>query len=365
MGNMGNAPKQLHDAGQSIWLDYITREIVNNGTLKRYIDELSLTGLTSNPTIFDKALRAGDDYDEQIAELLAAGKRGEELFFELAITDLQGAADLFRPVYERTDGVDGFVSLEVSPELAYDGERTAAAASSLHEQADRPNLFIKIPGTQEGLGAITGSIASGIPVNVTLLFDAEQYRRQADAYMTGVERRIDRGEDPHVPSVASIFVSRWDVAVSDDVPAELKDRLGVAASVRAYVAYREMLDSDRWQRLENEGARPQRLLFASTGTKDPSLPKTKYVVELAAPNTVDTMPEETLLALAEEDEIGAMLRADGGDNEDLLARFEAAGIDLDALAAQLQSEGAKKFADSWNDLLDCISGKESAVGAAG
>jgi len=362
---MSTAPKQLHDAGQSIWLDYITREIVTDGTLKRYIDELSLTGLTSNPTIFDKALRGGDSYDEQIAELLAQGKRGEDLFFDLAITDLQGAADLFRPVYDRTDGVDGFVSLEVSPELAYDGEQTAAAASSLHAQADRPNLFIKIPGTPQGLDAITESIASGIPVNVTLLFDAEQYRRQADAYMKGIEKRLERGENPHVASVASIFVSRWDVAVADEVPAELRDRLGVAASIRAYVAYRELLDSDRWQRLESEGARPQRLLFASTGTKDPSLPKTKYVIELAAPNTVDTMPEETLLALAEEDDIGRLLPADGGDNEELLAGFEAAGVDLDALAERLQSEGAKKFEDSWNDLLEVIAGKESAVGAAG
>ncbi len=362
---MSTAPKKLHDAGQSIWLDYITRKIVEDGTLKRYIDELSLTGLTSNPTIFDKALRDGDQYDEQISELLVGGKRGEELFFELAITDLQGAADLFRPVYDRTDGVDGFVSLEVSPELAYDGERTAEAAATLHAQADRPNLFIKIPGTPEGLDAITESIAAGIPVNVTLLFDAGQYRRQADAYMKGIEKRIERGENPHVASVASIFVSRWDVAVADDVPAELKDRLGSAAAIRAYVAYREILDSDRWQQLESAGARPQRLLFASTGTKDPELPKTKYVVELAAPDTVDTMPEETLLALAEEDDIGELLPADGGDNEELLAKFEGAGVDLDGLAARLQSEGAKKFEDSWHDLLEVISGKERTVGTAG
>ena len=362
---MSNAPHELHEAGQSIWLDFITRDIVNDGTLKRYIDELSLTGLTSNPTIFDKALRGGDSYDEQISELMAAGKEGEELFFELAIADLQGAADLFRPVHDRTDGVDGFVSLEVSPELAYEGERTAAAAASLHAAADRPNLFIKIPGTPEGLDAITESIAAGIPVNVTLLFDADQYERQAEAYMKGVEKRIERGEDPKVASVASIFVSRWDVAVADEVPAELKDRLGVAASIRAYVRYRELLDSERWQRLENEGARPQRLLFASTGTKDPDLPPTKYVEELAAPNTVNTMPEETLLALAESGTIGAMLPADGGDNEALLSEFEAAGVDLDALAARLQSEGAEKFEDSWHDLLECIAGKESTVGSAG
>lgn len=362
---MSTAPKQLHDAGQSLWLDSITREIVTDGTLKRYVDELSLTGLTSNPTIFDKALHGGDDYDEQIAELLAAGKSGEELFFELAITDLQGAADLFRGVHDRTDGVDGFVSLEVSPLLAYETAATTRQARELHDRADRPNLYIKIPGTPQGLASITESVAAGIPINVTLLFDAAQYRAQADAYMEAVERRVGRGEDPAIESVASVFVSRWDVAVAGEVPDELENRLGTAAAIRAYVAYRELLDSDRWQRLENEGARPQRLLFASTGTKDPALPKTKYIDELAAPNTVNTMPEETLLALAEQDSIGELLPADGGDNEELLAEFTAAGIDLDALAERLQVEGAEKFEKSWADLLERIGGKESAVGAAG
>jgi transaldolase len=362
---MSTAPKQLHDAGQSLWIDSITREMVNDGTLARYIDELSLTGLTSNPTIFDKALRGGDDYDEQIGELLAGGKGGEDLFFELAITDLQGAADLFRGVHDRTDGIDGFVSLEVSPLLAYETESTTQQARDLHARGDRPNLYIKIPGTPQGLGSITESIAAGIPINVTLLFDAGQYERQAEAYIEGIERRIERGEDPNVASVASIFVSRWDVAIAGEVPDELANRLGTAAAIRAYVAYRELLDSDRWQRLENEGARPQRLLFASTGTKDPELPKTKYVDELAAPNTVNTMPEETLLALAEQDSIGQLLPADGGENESLLAEFTAAGVDLDALAGRLQAEGADKFEKSWNDLLECIAGKESAVGAAG
>jgi len=362
---MSTAPKQLHDAGQSLWLDSITREIVTNGTLKRYIDELSLTGLTSNPTIFDKALHGGDDYDEQIAELLAAGRSGEELFFELAITDLQGAADLFRGVHDRTDGVDGFVSLEVSPLLAYETAATTRQARELHARADRPNLYIKIPGTPQGLDSITESVAAGIPINVTLLFDAAQYRAQAEAYLTAIERRVERGQDPAIESVASVFVSRWDVAVAGEVPDELDNRLGSAAAIRAYVAYRELLDTDRWQRLENEGARPQRLLFASTGTKDPSLPVTKYVDELAAPNTVNTMPEETLLALAEQDSIGELLPADGGDNEELLAEFTAAGIDLDALAERLQAEGAEKFEKSWADLLERIGGKESAVGAAG
>ncbi len=362
---MGTAPKQLHDAGQSIWLDSITREIVTDGTLERYIGEQSLSGLTSNPTIFDKALKGGDHYDEQIAELLEAGTRGEELFFELAITDLQGAADLFRPVHERTGGVDGHVSLEVSPMLAYETAATTRQARELHDRAGRPNLYIKIPGTPQGLDSISESIAAGIPINVTLLFDAAQYRAQADAYMRGIERRIERGESPSVESVASVFVSRWDVAVAGEVPDELGNRLGVAAAIRAYVAYRELLDSNRWQRLENEGARPQRLLFASTGTKDPELPMTKYVDELVAPNTVNTMPEETLQALAERDSIGDPLAADGGDNESLLAEFTAAGVDLDALAERLQVEGAEKFEKSWDDLLERIAGKESAVGAAG
>lgn len=362
---MSTAPKDIHDAGQSLWLDSITRDLVSDGTLAHYIEQHSLTGLTSNPTIFDKALAGGDSYDEQIAELLAAGKSGEELFFELAIRDLRGAADLFRTVHDRTAGVDGFVSLEVSPLLAYDTARTTASAAKLHAKAERPNLFIKIPGTPEGLPSITESIAAGIPINVTLLFDAVQYRAQADAYMNGIERRVERGEDPNVTSVASIFVSRWDVAVADEVGAELADRLGTAAAVEAYVAYREVLDSDRWQRLENEGARPQRLLFASTGTKNPDLPKTKYIEELAAPNTVNTMPEATLLALAEEGTFNGVLPADGGDNRELLDRFTAAGVDLDDLATRLQVEGAKKFEDSWDDLLGRIEDKQSAVGAAG
>ena len=358
------ATQELHDAGQSIWLDYITRDAVNDGTIERYIDELCLTGLTSNPTIFDNALKEGDAYDEQTSELLAAGKSGEELFFELALTDLRGACDLFAGVHKRTSGVDGFASLEVSPLLARDTAATAAEAARLHKAADRENLFIKIPGTPEGLQAIEDTIAEGTPVNVTLLFDAEQYLAQAEAYMRGVERRIEQGLDPNVASVASLFVSRWDVAVSGKVPGELDNRLGSAVAVAGYVAYRELLESDRWLRLENQGARPQRYLFASTGTKDPALPKTKYVDDLAAPLSVNTMPEETLLALAEKDHAAPLLPADGGDNESLLAEFEAAGVDLAALAKQLQDEGADKFVKSWTDLLDRIEEKSRAVAAS-
>jgi transaldolase len=327
------------------------------------VRDLSLTGLTSNPTIFDQALKEGDAYDEQTSQLLDQGKDGEDLFFELALTDLRGACDLFADVHRRTDGVDGWASLEVSPLLARDAKATAAEASRLHASGDRENLFIKIPGTPEGLDAIEETIYAGVPVNVTLLFDADQYEAQAEAYMRGIERRIADGEDPAVHSVASLFVSRWDVAVADEVPDELKNRLGSAAAIDGYVRYRELLNSDRWLRLANEGARPQRFLFASTGTKDPSLPKTKYVQELAAPLSVNTMPEDTLLALAEEDSVGDMLPADGGGNGDLLAEFERAGVDLKALALRLQDEGAEKFVKSWNELIARIDEKSKAVAA--
>ena len=358
-----SATKDLHDAGQSIWLDYITRDAVNDGTIEGYIRDLSLTGLTSNPTIFDQALAEGDAYDEQTAELLEQGKSGEDLFFELAIRDLQGSCDLFADVHRRTSGVDGWSSLEVSPLLAHDAKGTAAEAARLHEQAERDNLFIKIPGTTEGLEAIEETIYAGTPVNVTLLFDADQYVAQAEAYMRGIERRVAEGLDPNVGSVGSLFVSRWDVAVADEVGDELKNRLGIAAAIDAYVAYRQLLESDRWLRLANEGARPQRYLFASTGTKDPDLPKTTYVEAFAAPLSVDTMPEDTLLALEEEGSIGDVVPADGGDNAELLAEFEGAGVDLMALAAQLQDEGAEKFVKSWNSLLERIEEKSKAVAA--
>lgn len=358
-----SATQKLHDAGQSLWLDYITRDAVNDGTIEGYVRDLSLTGLTSNPTIFDGALSDGDAYDDQTSQLLEAGKRGEDLFFELALTDLRGACDLFADVHRRTSGVDGWASLEVSPLLARDAKATAEEAARLHESGDRENLFIKIPGTPEGLGAIEETINAGTPVNVTLLFDADQYVAQAEAYMRGIERRIERGLDPNVASVASLFVSRWDVAVADEIPDELKNRLGVAEAIDGYVAYRRLLESDRWLRLANEGARPQRFLFASTGTKAPALPKTLYVEGLAAPLSVDTMPEDTLLALAEQDGIGELLPAGGGDNAELLAEFESAGVDLAALATRLQNEGADKFVKSWNALIERIEEKSRAVAA--
>jgi transaldolase len=352
---------ELHQLGQSIWLDNITRTMLDDGTLARHIDELSVTGLTSNPTIFDKAISGGEAYDEQIAELAPSGSSPEEIFFELAIADLRRATDLFAAVHERTDGVDGWCSLEVSPKLADDTAATIEQAAKLHGQAERDNLFIKIPGTEAGREAIEESIFAGIPINVTLLFSREQYLAAADAYMRGVERRIEAGLDPNVGSVASLFISRWDVAVSDEVPAELRNRLGVAIGGRTFRAYHELLDSERWQRLLNEGARAQRLLWASTGTKDPDASDVLYVEALAAPFTVNTMPENTLLAFADHGEVGEPLPAEGGDAEDVLAQFAAAGIDVDALATRLQEEGAKAFVKSWDDLLKTIESQRGVV----
>ncbi len=354
--NMVKPTKRLHDFGQSLWLDNITRPLLTSGSLQRHIEELSVTGLTSNPTIFDHAIRNSAAYDAPIREKLKLGEAIEALFFELALEDITGAADLFRPVYDRTNGVDGWVSLEVSPLLAHDTARTVAAAKSLSDRAGRPNLFMKIPGTREGLPAIEESIFAGIPVNVTLLFSREQYLAAAEAFLRGIERRIEAGLNPNVASVASIFVSRWDVAVSGKVPDSLRNKLGIAVSKRVYGAYRSLLGSQRWQRSYNFGARPQRLLWASTGTKDPAAPDTLYVEALAAPFTVNTMPEATLTAFADHGKIGAGLLA-GDDGEGLLQQFVKSGVAIDALAAQLQDEGARSFVKSWNDLMDVIASK--------
>jgi transaldolase len=358
---MMKATQLLHNLGQSLWLDNITRDLLNSGTLKRYIDELSVTGLTSNPTILDHAIKNSTAYDAAIREKLSKGKSGEALFFELALEDITRAASLFRPVYDRTDGVDGWVSLEVSPLLAYDTASTLAAAKDLHARAGRPNLLIKIPGTQEGLPAIEEAIFAGIPINVTLLFSREHYVSAAEAFLRGIERRIDAGLKPGVGSVASVFISRWDSAVMGNVPDSLRDQLGIAIAKRTYKAYRQLLASPRWQRVFNAGARPQRLLWASTGTKDPKASDVLYIKALAAPLTVNTMPEGTLKALADHGELGTILPADGGDCEEVLAQFAKAGIDVDALAAQLQDEGAKSFVKSWNELMAVITSKSAAL----
>jgi transaldolase len=355
------ATELLHNLGQSLWLDNITRDLLDSGTLKRYIAELSVTGLTSNPTIFDHAIKNSAAYDGAIVENLRKGTTGEELFFELALNDLTRAADQFRPIYDKSNGVDGWVSLEVSPLLAHDTASTLQEVKDLCARAARPNLFIKIPGTKEGLPAIEESIFAGIPVNVTLLFSREQYLAAAEAFLRGIERRIDAGLNPSVASVASVFISRWDAAVAAKVPEALRNQLGIAIAKRTYHAYRSLLGSPRWQRVYNAGARPQRLLWASTGTKDLKASDILYIKALAAPFTINTMPEATLNALAKHDDLGSILPADGGDCEDVLTQFGKAGIDINALATQLQDDGAKTFVQSWNELMGVIASKSAAI----
>jgi transaldolase len=355
------ATQLLHDEGQSLWLDNITRDLLDSGTLKLYINELSITGLTSNPTIFDHAIKNSATYDSAITKKMRKNVSGEALFFELALEDLIRAADLFRPIHENTNGVDGWVSLEVSPLLAYDTASTLAAAKELFARAQRPNLFIKIPGTKQGLPAIEEAIFAGVPINVTLLFSREQYLAAAEAFLRGIERRIEAGLNPRVDSVASVFVSRWDAAVASKVPEALRNQLGIAIAKRTYKASSTLLSSARWQRIYNLGGRPQRLLWASTGTKDPKASDILYVKALAAPFTVNTMPEATLKALAAHTDLGELLPTDGGNSEEILGRFARAGIDIDALAVRLQSEGAESFVQSWNDLMKVISLKTAKL----
>ena len=354
------ATAKLQELGQSLWLDNITREMLDSGQLQRYIEEFSITGLTSNPSIFEKAIKSGA-YDEEIRNKAVEAADLETLFFELAIEDLRRAADWFAPIHQRTAGVDGWVSLEVSPLLAYDADRSVRAAADLHARAGRENLFIKIPGTAQGLPAIEEATFAGVPVNVTLLFSPEQYLASADAYMRGIERRIEAGLDPKVSSVASVFISRWDAAVIGRVPEQLRARLGLAVGLKTYQAYRRLMDSARWQRLANAGARVQRLLWASTGTKDPDSPDTMYIDGLRAPHTINTMPESTLRAFDDHGRVGEPIAVDGGDAEATLAQFESAGVDVDALAATLQSEGARNFVKSWDDLLTRIDNQLAVV----
>lgn len=361
---MNTNTRKLHDLGQRIWLDNITREMLNNGTLARYIAELSVTGLTSNPTIFEHAIGSGVVYDGAIQKLAAKGLPSEDIFFELALQDLTQAADLFRPIFDASDGSDGWVSLEVSPLLANDTAGTIQATARLHERAARPNLFIKIPGTPEGIPAIEQSIFDGVPINVTLLFSKEHCAAAAQAYLRGIERRLEAGLGPRVESVASLFVSRWDAVVKEDVQPQLHNRLGVAIAMRTYKAHRDLLASERWKRLAAAGARPQRLLWASTGTKDRAAPDTLYVEALAAAETIDTIPEKTLLAFADHGKVGATLPADGGYAEAVLDEFKREGVDDEALAARLQREGVEAFAKSWSGLMARIREKSSPPAAA-
>lgn len=355
------ATQALHDLGQSLWLDNITRDLLDDGTLERYIADLSITGLTSNPTIFDEAIGGGSAYDSAIRAKAQAGLSGESLFLELALEDLRRAADLFRPVFDRTSGTDGWVSMEVSPLLASDTRATIEAARTIHRLADRPNLYVKIPGTPEGVPAIEEAIFAGVPVNVTLLFSREQYLAVADAYMRGLERRIAAHLDPKVSSVASIFVSRWDRAVADKVPAQLRNRLGIAIGRRTYRAHCELLETRRWRDLEAAGARPQRMLWASTGVKDPQAPPDMYVTAFAAPDTIDTMPEKTLIAFAERGGMTTAMPRNGGDAEEVLRQFKDAGVDVDSLAARLQTDGAQAFVKSWTELMQSIADKSKAL----
>ena len=357
--------QQLHDLGQSLRLDNITRELLTNGTLRRYIDELSITGLTSNPSIFDHAIKNSNFYDDAILQKMKQDKSGEALFFELAIEDLRQAADLFRPIYDRTNGIDGWVSLEVSPMLAYDTPGTIAEVKRLSARAERPNLFVKIPGTPEGVPAIEECIFAGVPVNVTLLFSHEQYQAAAEAYLRGIERRIQAGLNPDVCSLASVFISRWDKATMGKVPGKLRNELGIAVAKRTYKAYRQLLDSERWLRLANTGARPQRLLWASTGTKDPTASDVLYIKALFAPFTVNTIPDKTLTAFADHGSVGEPMAADGGDAEEMIGKFAKAGIDCDKLGTDLQREGAEAFVKDWNELLASIASKSAAFKATG
>jgi transaldolase len=356
-----NATTRLHDLGQSLWLDNITRGLLTSGTLRKYIDEWSVTGLTSNPTIFDHAIENSHFYDDAIRQKTRAGTVGEALFFELALEDLTEAAALFKPVHEATQGLDGWVSLEVSPLLASDTASTIKEAADLHARAKLTNLLIKIPGTPEGVAAIEASIAAGVPVNVTLLFSQEQYVAAAHAYMRGIERRVAAGLDPHVGSIASVFISRWDRAVMSKVAPALRNQLGIAVAKQTYAAYRELLASPRWQTLSNAGARPQRLLWASTSTKDPSAPDVLYVEALAAPDTINTIPDDTLRAFADHGHVTQTMPADGGDAEDVLRRFAQAGVDVAALAGQLQRDGARSFDDSWNKLMQNLASRSGAL----
>ncbi|MES2790674.1 MAG: transaldolase [Planctomycetota bacterium] len=358
------ATQQLHDLGQSLWLDDISRNLLDSGTLERYVQQFSVTGLTSNPSIFAKAIKDSTDYDDSITEKVKAGKSGEDLFFDLAIEDLRRAADMFRPVYDQTHGIDGWVSLEVSPLLAHNTAETIAAAKDLHARAERPNLFIKIPGTPEGLPAIEEAIFAGIPINVTLLFSHDQYLAAAEAYLRGIERRIAAGLSADVRCVASLFISRWDVAVTNKVPEALHGQLGIAIAKRAYRTYLGVLSSSRMQKIKQAGGKPQRLLWASTGTKDPKASDVLYVTSLAAPDTINTMPEGTLKAFADHGHRCALVPLDSSDCEEILSNFTHAGINIDALAKQLQDEGAKSFVKSWNELMASIESKSSALQAA-
>lgn len=358
---MNQNTKNLQDQGVSLWMDNISRQMIDDKELERYIKEFSITGLTSNPSIFDKAIAQTTYYDSAIAKLNKPELNDEALFFELAIQDIQQAADLFLPVFHKTNGLDGFVSIEVSPLLAYDTESTLKSAREIHRKVNRPNVFIKIPGTPEGVPAIEAAIAEGIPINVTLLFSAEQYEASAMAYLRGIETRIKKGLNADVRSVASLFVSRWDKAVEDKAPENLKNKLGIAVAQKTYVAYLKFLKSPRVQRIMNFGTSPQRLLWASTGTKDPNASDVLYIKNLIAPYTINTIPDKTLMAFADHGEIGASLPCNPEAADHIIKQFADISVDYTQLAEQLQKEGAEAFNKSWNNLINSIATKRSQL----
>ena len=353
-----NPAQALHQAGQSLWLDSINRKLLVSGTLARYIDTFAVTGLTSNPTILGHAMTASTDYDESLRTHLAAGTRDpQDLVYAVALEDLTAAADLFLPIYDATGVVAGFVSVEVPPGLAYDAAGSIALAHRLHEQARRPNLLVKIPGTPPGLTALEELISDGIGINVTLLFSDAHYLQTAEAYLRALERRAAAGQPLDVPSVASLFVSRWDKAADPLLPASLHGRLGLAVTQAVYASYRSLLTNERWTKLAAKGARPQRVLWASTSTKDPDFPDTYYLGKLAAPDTINTMPEQTLLAFADHGEVGEMMRPDYAAAQSCIADVAGHGIDVDMLGESLQRHGARAFEEDWASLLDAIAEK--------
>jgi transaldolase len=359
-----NPARQLHEAGQSLWLDSINRAMLGSGDLARYVDQLAVTGLTSNPTILGHAMAASHDYEGSLRALLAQGVSGpQDLVYAAAFEDLGQAANLFRPAWQASGGEDGYVSVEVPPDLAYDAPATVALARHLHAMAGFPNLLVKVPGTPQGLTVLEELVDAGIGVNVTLLFSDTHYLRTAEAYMRALERRLARGEDLAVPSVASVFVSRWDKAADSLLPKPLHGRLGVAMAQKVYSSYQSLLASDRWRDLEAGGARPQRVLWASTSAKDPALPDTYYVEKLASPGTINTMPEKTLIAFADHGTVGEMLRDDYASGEETVAEVAAKGVDVDALGESLQRQGARAFSADWSALLDAIAAKASSIRA--
>ena len=362
---MPNAAQRLHEVGQSLWLDSINRAMLRSGALARYVSELAVTGLTSNPTILGHAMAASTDYDASLRTWLQHGvNEPQDLVYRLALEDLAAAASLFYPAWDATQGGDGYVSIEVPPDLAYETPRTVALAKWLQDEAGFENLLVKIPGTPQGLAAMEEAVVAEIGINVTLLFSDAQYLQTAEAYVRALERRLEAGLSLAVPSVASVFVSRWDKAADPLLSPEMHGRLGLAEAKKVYASYRQLLSSERWHALAQAGARPQRVLWASTSAKDPALADTYYVEALAAPDTIDTMPEKTLLAFAEHGVVGDLLEADYARAEEVVAAVAGQDVDVDALAESLQRQGARAFGADWASLLDAIATKSKRLSSA-